>query len=285
MNCRRFAALMLWTIAATVGSSQSPGDDAAKAEIIDGLRVHRLSSPYQPGETEVLVLLPDVLEPGRRYPLLFVLPVEAGRGAKWGDGLAELRKANLHNQHQLICVTPTFAQLPWYADHPTDPLVRQESHLLQAVLPLLEREYPQARHEREGRLLLGFSKSGWGAWSLLLRHPDVFNRAAAWDAPLMLDAPGKYGSGPIFGTAENFAGYHLPSLLRERAAGLGASPRLIHLAHGNFRNEQERMESLLVELQTPHVYIAGPRREHHWGSGWLPEAVAKLVESERPKPE
>ena len=60
-----------------------------------------------------------------------------------------------------------------------------------------------------GRLLLGFSKSGWGAFSLLLRHPDVFGRAAAWDAPLMMNKPGPYGSGDIFGTPENFARYQI----------------------------------------------------------------------------
>ena len=34
--------------------------------------------------------------------------------------------------------------------------------------------------------LLGFSKSGWGSFSLLLRNEKVFTRAALWDAPTML---------------------------------------------------------------------------------------------------
>jgi enterochelin esterase-like enzyme len=76
----------------------------------------------------------------------------------------------------------------------------------------VERTYP-ARAAAGGRLLLGFSKSGWGAWTLLLRHPERFAKAAAWDAPLMLDAPGKYGSGPIFGTPENFERYRLTRLV------------------------------------------------------------------------
>jgi hypothetical protein len=59
-----------------------------------------------------------------------------------------------------------------------------------------------------GLLLLGFSKSGWGAlFSLLLRHPDVFGKAAAWDAPLVMDSPGRHGNGDIFGTPENFEKY------------------------------------------------------------------------------
>ncbi|MFV0445609.1 MAG: alpha/beta hydrolase-fold protein [Planctomycetaceae bacterium] len=267
----------------------------------EGLRVHRLRSPFQSaaastlatttatasesatasGQTEVQVLLPDHLPPGRRARVLFVLPVEAQRGDRWGNGLQEVQRANLHNEHGLICVMPTFAQLPWYADHPSDPAIRQERYLVEDVLELLRWEYPQARHDRDGRWLVGFSKSGWGAWSLLLRHPDTFARAAAWDAPLMLAAPGPYGSGPIFGTVENFRHYQLSRQLREHASEFSSRPaRLIHLGYGNFRAEHDQMEALLRELSVAHIYHAGPQREHHWNSGWLPEAVAALLSPE-----
>ena len=35
----------------------------------------------------------------------------------------------------------------------------------------------------EKNLLLGFSKSGYGALDLLFKHPTVFSAAAAWDFP------------------------------------------------------------------------------------------------------
>ena len=59
----------------------------------------------------------------------------------------------------------------------------------------IEQHYP-ARADRDGRLLVGFSKSGWGAYSLLLRHPDRFGKAAAWDAPLMEERAGPLRHGP-----------------------------------------------------------------------------------------
>ena len=260
-----------------------PGPESARLRAApvnvepDGIRVHRLRTPYQPDETEVLVLLPDSQTPSRRCRVLLVLPVEAGRGERWGRGLKEIQRHNLHNELNLICVQPTFSQLPWYVDHPTDPQTRQESYVVEAVLNLLRWEYPQARHDRDGRLLLGFSKSGWGAWSLLLRHPDLFARAAAWDAPLLLDAPGKYGSGPIFGTPENFAPYRLDTRLRTDAAAWRTSLRLIHLGYDNFRAEHQRMEQLLIELEISHRYQDGPKRPHHWESGWAPDAVRLLT--------
>ena len=178
----------------------------------------------------------------------------------------------------LICVLPTFADLPWYADHPTNQSLRQESYLLDVVVPLIEKEYPQSRRDRDGRLLVGFSKSGWGAWSLLLRHPDQFARSAAWDAPLTMDWPSKYGSRPIFGTEENFARYQVTSLLASRGPQLGEEARLIHMGYGNFREHHQLIAERLGELSVPSIYRDGPHQEHHWNSGWLPEAVALLAD-------
>ena len=50
------------------------------------------------------------------------------------------------------------------------------------------------------------------------RHPDLFGKAAAWDAPLMMDRPGRYGSGDVFGTPENFEAYRVARLLEARGA-------------------------------------------------------------------
>ena len=242
-----------------------------------GFRVHRVTSEFQKGETLIRVLLPDRLEPGRRLKVLYVLPVEAGTERRYGDGLIEAKRLDLANRHQLICVAPTFSHLPWYADHPTDKSIRQESYFVKVVVPAVEKQYP-ALSERDGRLLVGFSKSGYGAWSLLLRNSATFAKAAAWDAPLMQAAPNQFGMGPIYGTPENFEHYRLDRLLRDRAADVRLERgRLIHLGYGNFRDHHQRAETLLNELQIPHVYTDGPQREHTWQSGWLEEAVRALL--------
>ncbi len=241
-----------------------------------GFLVHAVRSPYQAGPTKIRVLLPDKLEPGKRYPVIYVLPVEAGDEHRYGDGLLEAKRHDLHNKYQAIFVAPTFAQLPWYADHPSDPGIRQETYFLQVVVPFIEKTYP-VLPGRAGRLLLGFSKSGWGAFSLLLRHPTLFGKAAAWDAPAMLSRPDRYGSGPIFGTQENFEKYHIARLLETRAAELQDEKRLLLLGHGNFRDEHVRAHALMERLHIAHEYRDGPARRHDWHSGWVAEAVAMLL--------
>ena len=242
----------------------------------NGFLVHAVQTDFQSGTTEVRVLLPDSLDARRRHQCLYVLPVEAGNEDRYGDGLLEVKRLGLHNKHQLICVAPTFSTLPWYADHPSDPKIRQESYLLQVVVPLVDRTYPTGR-EAAGRWLVGFSKSGWGAFSLLLRHPDVFGTAAAWDAPFAVDQPIPFGMGPIFGSQENFEQYRITTLVKKNASLLGEKRRLIHLGYGNFRQHHESLEPLLVALHVPHVYRDGPKRAHVWGSGWLVDAVEAMV--------
>jgi hypothetical protein len=244
------------------------------------VRTHRLESKLQRAATRLRILIPDDVEPAKRYRVLYVLPVEAGANTRYGDGLAEAQRLDLHNRFNVIVAAPDFADLPWYADHPTDQELQQETYFIREVLKTVEEHYPVVAG-REGRLLVGFSKSGWGAFSLLLRHPDLFARAGAWDAPLMKAAPNQFGMGPIFGTAENFAGYQLTTLARERKAELGDQPRLFHVGYGNFQSHHEDFERLLGELKIPHVYRDGPKREHVWGSGWLEQVVQLMLGDEQ----
>lgn len=242
-----------------------------------GFLSHRVESEYQYDHTEIKILLPDRLEEGKRYRVLYVLPVEAGTESRYGHGLLEVKKLDVANKHGVICVLPTFSRLPWYADHPSDAKVRQETYFLKVVLPFIERQYP-AQSKAEGRLLLGFSKSGWGAWTLLLRHPDLFGKAAAWDAPLKMERPDRFGMKDIFATQENFEGYRVSSLLERRADLLKKEKRLILTGYDAFRDQHVATHERMERLQIAHEYRDGPKRKHVWDPGWVAEAVKLLVE-------
>lgn len=236
---------------------------------------HKLQSKRQRTATEVRVLAPQ-FKPDRKYRVLYVLPVEPGSGTRWGDPVAEFAKREIAKQQQVICVFPTFAEMPWYADHPTDEKLQQETYFLEDVIGLIESKYP-VQKDRAGRLLIGFSKSGWGAFSLLLRYPDRFDRAAAFDAPLMMDWPSKYGSQPVFGTEENFRRYQVSKLVESRTEELRGRPRLAVIGAGNFQAEHVTFHQRLEALKIPHQYADGPPRKHHWKSGWIDETVEFLL--------
>jgi hypothetical protein len=238
---------------------------------------HMLESPHQTGPVPVEILTPDTLESGRSYPVLYILPVAPGVASRWGSGIQEAAKGDVANLYGVICVAPAFAATPWFADHPTDPALRQESHFIKAVIPWVEANYP-AERARAGRLLLGFSKSGYGAVMLLLRHPDLFERAVAWDAPLGKTAPDQFKMIEVFGTAEHFAAYSIPGLLGQRAAVLkGGPPRIYLMPDREGDHKMDDVKAQLERLEIPHGVEYTTGLEHRWDSGWVPRAAALAI--------
>jgi len=149
------------------------------------IKIHTAETDYQNGTQEIHVLLPDNYSTGRLYRVLYVLPVEPGFQQRFGYALSVLQEMNAHNRYDIIMVQMGFEKEPWFGDHATDLRTRQASYLKDYVVPFIEERYSTLR-EPEGRLLFGFSKSGWGAFSLLLTYPDCFGYAASWDAPLLI---------------------------------------------------------------------------------------------------
>jgi enterochelin esterase-like enzyme len=251
-----------------------------------GFRNHQVWSPHQAGKTRLRILLPDDFDLRKKYRVLYVLPVHEDGIDKHGDGLVEIKKHGFHNQHQLICVAPGFTSKPWYADHDLNPQKQDESHLLKTVIPFIEKRYP-VQADARGRLLIGFSKSGWGAATLLLRNPNVFYRAAAWDSGIRVD------TGAIeeveraeriareWGSLENFEANRLSSLIKTRGKELGDEARLFYFnTEGTRAIGGVEIHRLLVEHEIPHRYVMEPHRKHAWDSGWIPEAMEFLVGEE-----
>ena len=261
----------------TLAKADAPAPKIGAAKKDDqGVLTHMVESEFQAGTTAIRVLAPDKLAEGKRYPAVYVLPVEAGVENRWGDALAEVKKLDLANKHQVICVFPTFSHLPWYCDHPTDRRIRQETYFVKVVVPFIERTYP-AQSDARGRLLLGFSKSGNGAFTLLLRHPTLFGRAVAFDSPLNQAKPDNFGMGPIYGTPENFEKYRIPDLLRQHAAELGAEKRLAMVGHVSFPQHHHAIHELLDQLKISHHFRDEKKPRHHWDADWLAAAVEFLV--------
>lgn len=247
---------------------------------------HRIPSPHQAGDTTVRILLPDTMVEGKRYPTLYVLPVRPESDERHGQGLTEIRRLNIQNRYDVICIAPGFSEMPWYNDHASDPQRWDESHFLKTVLPFVEANYP-LRSDGEGRFLLGFSKSGWGAISLLLRYPESFAKAAAWDTGIRVDLgpmePADRAERMIgfWGSAENFERYRLSNLIKTHGADLGAEARLLYYSPAGARaSGGARFHQLMVEAEVPHRYVFEPARKHSWESGWIPEAVAFLLGQE-----
>lgn len=276
---------------AIVAAALLSGISAAASEPVvnpaSGFTEFTLTTDYQAGPSLVRVLLPEPLDPAKRYPVLYILPVESGVKSEFGNGLIEARKAGIANRYGVICVYPSFNKAaPWYGNHATNPLLRQEDYVVRALVPFIDQKFP-VQPDKEGRWLIGFSKSAWGAFTLLFRHHDVFGYAGGWDGPLMLNGDnngadwGPMGLSANFGTRDAMR-QNLPSKLAEKSAvRLKERPRVV-LGLGKFWADQtKQFHARLDSLGIPHVYRDDLTFPHRWDSGWFPPLVEELVKTAR----
>ncbi|HYE18554.1 MAG TPA: hypothetical protein VEA69_08925 [Tepidisphaeraceae bacterium] len=286
-------ALLTLLLTSTALAADPPTLKASPPTFDKDRGTHRLTltSNCQKGDTTLEVLLPKTYDKAKPHRVVYVLPVEAaplGPPKRWGDGLMEVKKHDLHNTHDVLCVAPTFDTIPWYIDHATDSHIRQATYLRQ-VVTLIEQTY-KTPGTREGRLLLGFSKSGWGAVSLVLRDPDFYGAAAAWDAPLMLrdedwqnfEIPKAAGTREVFGAAAP------PNLVPRMPAEFKNRKRLALLGEKNFGpapaakyapdGHTLTFHKWLDRHGIPHLYRNDLKVDHHWESGWVKPAFDLLVQ-------
>lgn len=248
-----------------------------------GFWEYSLPSEFLSKPARVQVLLPDPIDPQKQYPVLYVLPVDSSANERWGHGLEEARKADVANKFGVICVYPIIESgTPWYGNHATDKGNRQDDFIVRTLVPSIDARYP-TKKDKEARWLIGFSKSGWGAYTLLLRNRDCFGYASAWDAPFMLNGEdhGK-GWGPL-GLSENFGTIEamkasLPTKLAvEDTAWLKQRNRLVLGVGIDWGDQCKQMHQLLEANAIPHIYRADLLLKHEWKSGWFAPMVEELV--------
>ena len=246
--------------------------------------IHTIESQYQNGKQEIHVLLPDNYREDKLYRVLYVLPVEKEFDQRYGYGLGELKRMDAHNKYDLIIVQMGFEKEPWYGDHSTDPKARQASYLKEFVVPYIENYY-STMPTSKGRLLFGFSKSGWGAFSLIMTYPEFFGYAASWDAPMFLD---KFylKMEAVYGTTDQLNIYRPDLLASKQKKYFQNKPRLVLSGEQGWgksiptptgSSHTVQMHKLLVEEGIKHVYDNSINVPHTWNEQWMSPALKALI--------
>ena len=263
--------------ASSAGSSrlqvQYLGTDAS------GVRDYQVTSPDNgPGPQGLRVLQPSNPAPGVAHNFLYVLPVEPGEGATFGDGLQVIQSLGLQNKYNLTVIEPSFSINPWYADDPLDANLQEDTFMAADLAPWVKANLSTTG--REQSWLIGFSKSGIGAQTLILRHPRTFTLAASWDFPADMDAYNEYGtnSSDSYGTDANFqANYRLTAaFLAAHAAPFKAVNRIWIGGYHYFGQDVADYDALLTSEGIEHTTEKPTAMAHEWYSGWVPIALAAL---------
>jgi hypothetical protein len=133
---------------------------------------------------------------------------------------------------------------------------------------------------QEQNWLIGFSKSGIGAEDLVLKHPDLFTLAAAWDWPADMQSYDEYGSSSAnsYGTDANFqSNYRLTTaFLNAHKAPFTSATRLWIGGYNAFQTDMSDYDTLLTSLGIAHSTETPTPMPHAWDGGWVPAALAAL---------
>jgi hypothetical protein len=242
-----------------------------------GVRSYNMISASNGYGTQTLRVLPPAHPAaGVAHNFLIVLPVEAGQGTTFGDGLGTLQTLGAQDQYNLTIIEPSFAIDPWYADHASNANVKYETFMTQELVPWIKANLATTGSEQTW--LIGFSKSGLGAQDLILKHPDLFTLAASWDFPADMSSYDQYGTGNGYGTDANFqANYRLtPSFVDARKGPFLTNNRIWIGGYSIFQSDISDYDVLLTSEGILHSTGSPQLMSHNWGSGWVSVALVAL---------
>ena len=267
-----------WTGGNATASAAPPFQVVYRSTDANGVASYDVTSvDNAPGVQTLRILAPTNPAPGVSHNFLYLLPVEAGLGTQYGDGIDTLRSLNAQNQYNLTIVEPSFGIEPWYADNSIDSDLHYDSFMANDLVPWVTQNLSLTGQEQNW--LMGFSKSGIGGQDLLLKHPNVFSLVASWDFPADMSTYDQFGgSADNYGTNANFqTNYRLTqTFVDAHKAPFLANNRIWIGGYWTFRTDMADYESLLTAEGIAHTTETPQQMLHRWDSGWVPVALAAL---------
>jgi Putative esterase len=226
----------------------------------------------------IRVLAPKRPSTNYQHSFLFDLPVEPNDQPTYGNGLDELRRLGIQNKYNATIVQPIFAIDPWYADHPFDATINFETFMSKYLPAWVDSNLATSGAEK--KLLIGFSKSGYGALVLLFKHPSLFDAAAAFDFPARMAAYDDFGSSSArnYGTDANFQNnYRLSDTFIDAWKAPFTTAERIWISEGAaYQPQVANFSALLTSQGVFHTLSIQTNDAHTWSGGWLSDAVSGL---------
>jgi 20S proteasome alpha/beta subunit len=228
----------------------------------------------------VRVLEPEHPSTDYAHNFLFALPVESGLAqSNYGSGLDELQKLDVQDQYNATIIEPIFPIDSWYANSGTDATINYETFTATILTSWVDSNFATTGDEKN--LLIGFSKSGYGALDLLFKHPGVFDAASAFDFPADMAAYDAFGSSSSgdYGTDLNFQdNYRIDqAFLDAWKAPFTTQDRILISEGPAFATQVADFDSLLTSNGVEHTLLTTQTSDAHaWYGGWLSADVAVL---------
>jgi pimeloyl-ACP methyl ester carboxylesterase len=153
----------------------------------------------------------------------------------------------------------TYAAMVWYNEEVCSEAVRQISAF-----------------GDESVILVGFSKSGLGAWNIARRIPDHVNATIIFDAPASRGERPPWEIDAFYGTDAEWQRDQPIRTVPDFAANINPRHHLVLISGELFHDEMAELAKALAGTAVRHTFLARPELKHQWQSGWLGEALELL---------
>lgn len=173
-------SLPLLTLLAPSLRAETPAPDQAATATQVTISFH---SPSLGRDTDYIAVLPEPLDPGTRYPVLYLLH---GAHGSYKDWTTNTSATLLMQGRRFIVVTPDGGQFGWYLDSDRVKDSRYESCITKDLIADVDGRFPTIA-AREGRAIAGLSMGGHGALSLAAKYPNLFLSASSMSGILKLE--------------------------------------------------------------------------------------------------
>lgn len=186
--------------------------------------------------------------------LAFLPATEPGDDTYGGipDSLSDYRHITVHQV--------TFPRLSWYNTAVRNDAIEQIRAW--GVSPIV---------------LVGFSKSGLGAWNIARTIPDLVAGTIIFDAPVARHQLPPWGTRPFYVNNSAWQADLPICTIRQFAQVMPGSHHLILIAGANFNEEMSTLSQALLQIGSKHIFLDRPAMKHHWNSGWIEEGLRTLL--------
>lgn len=153
-----------------------------------------------------------------------------------------------------------FPHLVWY-----NPTVRNEAIRQIKALPIAS------------FVLVGFSKSGLGAWHIACSCPDRVAATVIFDAPVARETIPPWETADFYPTPVSWLADLPVRQVADFKAALPPTHRLILISGANFPDEMAALSHALMAANAKHTFLPRPHLKHHWNSGWIEDGLGVLT--------
>lgn len=127
-------------------------------------------------------------------------------------------------------------------------------------------------------VLVGFSKSGLGAWNIARTIPDLICATIIFDSPVAREQVASWGTTPFYKDDASWQADLPLRTIGEFRAAMPDTHKLVLISGPCFHDEMRRLSDELANVGLGHLFLSRPQLKHHWNSGWIEEGLNEIVE-------